>query len=128
MKERPHSILDVATIVALCITLILMLTLLGKELSDTLSRAPERHFSLFGLQPTPPTIDTIQSWMTFDYLDHVFKLPSTYFKTDLGITDTRYPRMSLTRFSTDKGISAAAAVLRVQNALRGYEATSTTSP
>jgi hypothetical protein len=42
---------------------------------------------------TASDVNVIQSWMTFDYVNHIFALPPDMLKTALSITDPRYPRM-----------------------------------
>ena len=51
----------------------------------TLTRAP------LSLQD----VGIVRSWMTFDYLNRVFRLPPGYLKDALHISDARYPHLSL---------------------------------
>ncbi len=60
---------------------------------------------------------SIQSWMTFDYIEKNFHLPKNYFKTALGITDTRYPFLSLKRFATVQKKSETVIVNEVKQAI-----------
>jgi hypothetical protein len=73
-----------------------------------------------------PDVASIDDWMTFDYLNLVFKLPPTYLKDYLGITDARYPRLSIRRYATTVRLSPGAAVQGVQAAIRNFQATPTT--
>jgi hypothetical protein len=76
-----------------------------------------------------PDVASISDWMTFDYLNRIFKLPPTYFKDVLGITDARYPRLSIRRYATTDLLNPGAAVEDVQAAIRNYQAaTPTTKP
>lgn len=63
---------------------------------------------------------TIQPWMTFSYLNHVFGLPSGYLKTELSISDPRYPQLTIGEFSEDNHRSANATLSDVQIAVRDY--------
>ncbi len=81
-------------------------------------------------RPVPLTADdanTIASWMTFDYIGHVFGLPPEYLKTSLGITDPQYPRITITRYARDAGLDASIALSDVQDAVRMFLSSSTTS-
>ncbi len=37
--------------------------------------------------------------MTFDYVNHLFTLPPQYLETTLGITDGRYPRLTIEEYA-----------------------------
>ena len=69
---------------------------------------------------TAQDIPSLQAWMTFDYIDHWFMLPPDYLKTTLGITDVRYPRLTITRWAKNASTKPAAALAQVQNALKTY--------
>lgn len=51
-----------------------------------------------------PSITSIQSWMTFDYLNVVFRMPSDYFKNLLGINDSRYPNIRIDSYARESHI------------------------
>jgi len=61
-----------------------------------------------------------ESWMTFDYIDRAFLLPPTYLETSLGISDGRFPRMTISEYAEDKGIPSGLAVSEVEDAIRFY--------
>ena len=69
---------------------------------------------------TAQDIPSLQTWMTFDYIDHWFMLPPDYLKTTLAITDDRYPRLTITHWAKDASTTPAAALAQVQNALRAH--------
>lgn len=86
---------------------------------------PPRHLRQFSssVPLAAPTVDTIESWMTFDYLNRVFHLPPTYLAGRLSIQDPRYPRMSINRFARDTNAAVLTAVKEVQQAIREYQPT-----
>ena len=43
--------------------------------------------------------DTIEGWMTFDYIDHIFSFPPGYLKAALNISDSRYPRLTIDAYA-----------------------------
>lgn len=47
---------------------------------------------------TANDVNIIQPWMTFDYVNKIFALPTDYLKTALTITDSRYPKMTITGY------------------------------
>ena len=58
--------------------------------------------SLIHARPaTVSDIAYISPWMTFDYINLVFKLPPDFLKTQLSITDPLYPRLSINHASRD---------------------------
>jgi len=57
----------------------------------------------------------IQSWMTFDYINTIFKLPPAYLQTALGITDAHYPHISLTRYAHTNKIDTNTFLTEVEN-------------
>ena len=70
---------------------------------------------------TASDVDSIQTWMTFDYMNRIFILPPNYLKTKLEITDTRYPRLTLQRFLKENQTGKTVASLsEIQNAVRDY--------
>ena len=65
-------------------------------------------------------VSSIAAWMTFDYIEHVFVLPSGYLKAALGIPDPRYPQLSLSRYAKDASLSPTDVVAKVQDAVKEY--------
>src|ERR1017187_1974136 len=77
--------------------------------------------SLHGSGPlTAANASSTQSWMTFDYINRVFVLPSTYMQTTLGITDSRYPHLTIVGYAKNAGLSATTTLSKVQDAIRAY--------
>jgi hypothetical protein len=64
--------------------------------------------------------DMIQTWMTFDYVNHVFSLPPAYLASILAIGNSRYPRITIAEYAGDTGAARAAFLARVQDAVRAY--------
>ncbi len=78
--------------------------------------------SLHAREPaTVADVPFIEPWMTFDYLNKIFSLPPPFLQTDLGITDPRYPRLTIARFAKDQhATSTGAVVSEVENSIRTY--------
>ncbi|MEI6660135.1 MAG: hypothetical protein WCK91_01790 [bacterium] len=43
-------------------------------------------------------VDIVMPWMTFNYLNSIFKLPAGYLKDNLNISNTRYPNVSISKY------------------------------
>lgn len=82
-------------------------------------RSPDRLLS------SASSTQGVQDWMTFDYVNKNFHLPSAYLRTALQIQDVRYPNMSIRRYARDSNQSFSSAVASVQAAVREYAPTST---
>jgi hypothetical protein len=73
-------------------------------------------------KPAEPMTDVnfIQSWMTYDYIGHIYGLPMDYLKDTLSIADTQYPHISITESAEAQHESAAALTAQVQLAVSDY--------
>lgn len=69
---------------------------------------------------TENDIIIISPWMTFDYVNKIFALPPGYLKTQLSISDTRYPSLSLSTYARNQNIDRSTFVLKLDDAVRAY--------
>lgn len=120
--EHPHTRFDQGLRIALVVLLALLVALCGLlvwQLSSVRQSIPagRPHFSMMhGVSPaTDPNV--VQSWMTFDYVGHIFRLQPDYLKTALGITDSRYPRLTIAEAAEAGNISVAAYLASVRAAI-----------
>lgn len=65
-------------------------------------------------------VNIIQSWMTFSYINKVFKLPTNYLKNTLNISDSRYPNIPLEDYAEKAKIKTADFTTKVQDAVHSY--------
>jgi len=65
-------------------------------------------------------VGLIKSWMTFDYINKLFKLPPEYLKMQLAIADTRYPRISIRSFAKNNNMDINIFLLNVEQEVRNY--------
>jgi len=70
--------------------------------------------------PTASDTRLIQSWMTFDYVNHLFGLPPQYLKDSLYISDSRYPRVTLEEYAEDAHIPGATLLAEVQGFVSSF--------
>ena len=68
----------------------------------------------------PNDLTTIDSWMTFDYLNKIFNLPPDYLKNSLDISNTRYPFLTINHYASDKGIDVPSAVSSTRGLIANY--------
>ena len=59
-------------------------------------------------------INGIASWMTFGYINTIFHLPADFLRAGLGITDSRYPNLTLSRWARANRISPLQLAARVK--------------
>ena len=52
------------------------------------------------------TPDEISGWMTFRYINAVFKLPPTYLENSLNIKDKHYPNLSLDVLAKEQNLTS----------------------
>ena len=115
------------TLVVLGIIFIVLLFFMVREIrhlnhSEIIS-AREVHISNILKLHGPLTesdISIVASWMTFDYINKLFAVPGAYLETELNVSNTRYPQISLSGYARSKGISSAFVVGKVESALRNY--------
>ncbi len=86
--------------------------------------AREIHFSNFLKSHRGPLtvndVGIIASWMTFDYINKLFAVPPAYLKTDLAISDSQYPQISLSSYARKNKINTVTFVNEVQSAVQQY--------
>ncbi len=114
------------------ILVIIFLFCLFKKNNSTLASLNQKPFNRYKinyhlpLHPRPLTInDTgmIQYWMTFDYLNKIFNLPTNYLQTTLGINDRRYPVITISHYSRENHLGLDILVLQIKAAIVNYLST-----
>lgn len=70
--------------------------------------------------PTNLNPNSINNWMTFDYLNVVFKLPPDYLKNNLKINDPRYPNISLNHYIRENNFNSSIFLHNIQNLIINY--------
>jgi hypothetical protein len=72
---------------------------------------------------TPLTIENtslIDTWMTFRYINLIFKLPPDYLKGNLNISDKRYPNISLGGYIKNNKLDKTTFLDNVRKAVADY--------
>ncbi len=70
--------------------------------------------------PVANNVDTIQGWMTFDYVNKVFNLPPAYLASALNISNARYPRLLIFRYAETNHLNAKDFLAAVKNSVADY--------
>ncbi len=115
MKLSPSSRKTLITIVILCLFFLFCVFFAFEY----------KHIRKFNYLPHHPVtgineVSTIGTWMTFDYINHLFHIPSLYLQDTLNITDTRYPQLTLLQFAEDTRSQPIDTLSQVQNAVRTF--------
>ena len=62
----------------------------------------------------------IQPWLTFDYINKIFNLPSDYLKTNLNIKDSKYPKISIKKYIKDNKLNEYSFINEVRDNVIKY--------
>lgn len=125
-KNREHrkKIIKMTMIVILALLFIVSLiwfTSTFKQLYRTGNL--EVDYSITG-HPTrlhrPITISDIRVWMTFDYLNVIFKLDHLYLKNTLVITNSKYPNISIEAYARRNRINPQVLLHNIKQAIINY--------
>jgi len=79
---------------------------------------------------TPPTqsdVVFVQAWMTFDYVDQLFGVPSDYLQHQLSISDPNYPHITISGYARHNKLNVATFLAGVDQALVRYLAPATST-
>jgi hypothetical protein len=66
------------------------------------------------------SIDLIRPWMTFDYINFIFKLPPEYLKNTLVVTDPRYPNIRIDRYVKHHNLNTSLFLQNIKQAITNY--------
>lgn len=64
---------------------------------------------------------SIEGWMTFDYINKVYEIPSSYLQTHLSLTDIRYPYVSIDKYARMHGIPKDIFIKTLKESIASYE-------
>ena len=67
--------------------------------------------------PDVPTVNDIAPWMTFNYINFVFKLSPDYLKNTLTISDTRYPNIQIRTYAKTNKIDQVLLIEKIKEAI-----------
>jgi hypothetical protein len=73
---------------------------------------------------TVNSVTMVRSWMTFDYINQLFGIPSDFLKAQMSIADSRYPKLTLSGYAKTEHVTSVTIVNEVEAAIQNYFATS----
>ena len=65
-------------------------------------------------------VESIDVWMTFQYINFIFNIPEDHLKSALHIEDSHYPNLSVGRYIKNKQLNKAEFVASIKNTVRAY--------
>ena len=66
------------------------------------------------------TINNLKAWMTFDYINVVFKLDRNYLKNTFMIDDPRYPNIRLDSYAKHHNLNQQQFLQDIEQAITNY--------
>lgn len=70
---------------------------------------------------TANDVGVIRPWMTFDYINLLFKVPPSYLQKTLSISATSsYPQISIYNYAGKEGVNSTMVTDQVESALYNY--------
>jgi hypothetical protein len=62
----------------------------------------------------------IEGWMTFSYVDYIFKLPKDYLLKSFAITDSHYPNLEINQYANEKKFDTANFLKQIRESVAQY--------
>jgi hypothetical protein len=134
MEEKKHKILTIirTTISRQTVIVIVLLILCIFEIQSIASSVDEIRGervagygqrqsiqAFLGFDSLTPA--DIQPWMTFSYINAVFKLPEEYLQAHMYISDPQYPNISIGRFVRRNHINGLLFITQLQQVVAVYK-------
>ena len=70
--------------------------------------------------PSEQDIDSVMPWMTFQYINVVFRLPSNYLKDTLHISNSKYPNMSISKYAKASKLDTSSFIVLLKQSVSSY--------
>ncbi|HYF04957.1 MAG TPA: hypothetical protein VEA59_02185 [Patescibacteria group bacterium] len=70
---------------------------------------------------TQVVVADISSWMTFDYINTAFDLPTDYLRNAMHINDSRYPKIPIGRYAQKNKLNEDQLIMQVQSLVQSYK-------
>ena len=121
MTHRRPS-LDQLVAILLCLlalSFVLLLWLLWREYRAMAAIPPGSRMEWMGagrqgsVHAPNATPDVLRPWMTFEYVNRIFGLSPEILRDALGITDKRYPKLSIAAYARRIGRSSDAIIAQI---------------
>jgi hypothetical protein len=83
-------------------------------------QAISQKISQYHSKLTDKNTDLISGWMTFDYINKIFALPTDYLKNSLVISNTHYPWIPVSRYAKDSKLDETLFTAKVRKTVANY--------
>jgi hypothetical protein len=70
--------------------------------------------------PTAADVDIVRPWMTFNYVNTLFRVPPDYLQMQLQITDATYPKITIGGYAKKNGLDTNMFLQNVELTLKQY--------
>lgn len=130
LKEKYHWIkkrenlrkIFLAIILILCIFEFIFIKNEKKEVFNKFQNYPKSKNDFKKIRENKPITNTnqIESWMTFSYINFIFKLPNNYLKNNLNINDTKYPNTSIQRYIKINNLNTGEFIFKLKSLIDSY--------
>lgn len=119
-KMRRWEVILLFLIALVFLTGLCFLALTYRSFRRQVPPSPE---SVRSFHRRPLAVGNIEGWMTFGFINRSFNLPPKYLKDALGVTDPKYPNVTLNRWAKESEASAADLLEEVRLLVRNYKST-----
>jgi hypothetical protein len=127
MNKKPSIISWIYVVIAVLV--ILLLALVVWFSADVVSLKKQGVFTPVATRIhrpflSKPTIaaSQIQNWMTFGYIEHVYKIPESYLQTQLNSTSALQTNNTLNTYAASSNLDSAAFVEKIRSIVAAYQA------
>lgn len=122
------------TVLILIFTLVGILTIFirtlegyAQRLSYSTEHTEMRSWHSTLLRAVPAEVSSVDSWMTFSYLERAFRLPPGYLAERLPAIDPHYPRLTIKKYAASHGLSVTSTLANVKVSISTFIASGTPS-
>lgn len=107
-------------IIFLVVVILILWSLLVFKKIQITERIIHNPLSKFNRETSINDVNFIEWWMTFRYINIVFKVPGDYLKTKLNINDKKYPNISLWKYARNSKIDNNVFLDQIKEHIREY--------
>jgi hypothetical protein len=65
-------------------------------------------------------VNSVNTWMTFDYINVIFKLPKSYLQNTFNISDPRYPNIRIGNYTKQHKLNSSQFMDSLKQAITNY--------
>jgi len=138
MKDLPHRAMSetdnnknhdrligyaIITLGAILVALIIFLVFNYRGFRRSAVNIRESSLFAFIHNHSPQTaadVSYVRPWMTFDYINKLFNLPTNYLQTQFMITNSHYPQLTVYSYARSIHEDPARTMSRLDQALQSY--------